>query len=172
MPRSNGLDKEEPTPNVDTDISATEQTSSVEEGGEASSPTRTRRTRSASTAKKPTTPTSRARKPRSTKTTKQTPTPNDASVISKLSPMLIRYREQVKSPLREEFNYANIMEIPSVKKVTLNIGLGETKQNARAMESATRDISIITGQKPITTRARKSIAGFKLREGEPIGIAV
>ena len=89
------------------------------------------------------------------------------------SPALLRrYRDEVKVSLGQEFNYKNVMEIPSVRKVTLNIGLGESNTNARAMESAIKDITSITGQKPVTTRARKSIAGFKLREGEPIGVAV
>ena len=64
------------------------------------------------------------------------------------------------------------MQIPKIEKVVLNIGLGETKTNPRAMESATRDLSIIAGQKPMVTRAKRSIAGFKLREGDPIGVAV
>ena len=171
MPRSNGLNKEESTENVSTDNSPTDQTKPVEESVKAK-PTRTRQTRSTGTAAKPATTATRARRTRSTKVTEESPNPQSASMVSKVSPMLMRYREQVKSPLNEEFSYKNVMEIPSVKKVTLNIGLGETKQNAKAMESSIRDISIITGQKPITTRAKKSIAGFKLREGEPIGVAV
>jgi large subunit ribosomal protein L5 len=72
----------------------------------------------------------------------------------------------------QEFEYSNIMEVPRLNKVVLNIGLGEALTNPRAMESATRDLTIISGQKPIVTRAKKSIAGFKIREGNPIGIAV
>jgi large subunit ribosomal protein L5 len=71
-----------------------------------------------------------------------------------------------------EFGFGNRMRVPRIQKITLNIGLGEALTNGRAMESATRDLATITGQKPIITRARKSIAGFKVREGNPIGTAV
>jgi large subunit ribosomal protein L5 len=74
--------------------------------------------------------------------------------------------------LIEEFKYSSSMEVPRVKKVVLNIGLGEALTNSRAMESATHDLSVIAGQKPVVTRARKSIAGFKLRSGQAIGAAV
>lgn len=86
--------------------------------------------------------------------------------------LLEQYRSRVKEALREEFGYQNIMQVPRLEKVVLNIGLGETKTNPKAMESATRDLALISAQKPIITRARRSIAAFKLREGEPIGTAV
>jgi len=82
------------------------------------------------------------------------------------------YRSDVKAVLREEFAYENVMEIPHVEKVVLNIGLGESKTNPRAIEGATRDMQVISAQKPVITRARKSIAGFKLREGDAIGAMV
>jgi large subunit ribosomal protein L5 len=85
---------------------------------------------------------------------------------------LEQYRSRVKEALREEFGYKNVMQIPRIDKVVLNIGLGETKTNPKAMESATRDLALISAQKPIITRARRSIAGFKLRVGDPIGTAV
>jgi large subunit ribosomal protein L5 len=85
---------------------------------------------------------------------------------------LERYRSQVKETLQQEFGYANVMQIPRLEKVVLNIGLGETKTNPKAMESATRDLALISAQKPLITRAKRSIAGFKLREGDPIGTAV
>jgi large subunit ribosomal protein L5 len=85
---------------------------------------------------------------------------------------LEQYLSRVKGVLREEFSYPNIMQVPRLEKVVLNIGLGEAKQNPKAMESATRDLALISAQKPMITRARRSIAGFKLREGEPIGTAV
>jgi large subunit ribosomal protein L5 len=72
----------------------------------------------------------------------------------------------------QEFGYNTPMQIPRLTKVVLNIGLGEALQNPRAMESATRDLAAITGQRPVTTRAKKSIAGFKIREGMPIGLSV
>ena len=71
-----------------------------------------------------------------------------------------------------EFNYSNSMEVPRLQKIVLNIGVGEALTNGRAIEAATRDLTIISGQKPVVTLARKSIAGFKLREGNPIGTAV
>ncbi|MCD6289395.1 MAG: 50S ribosomal protein L5 [Anaerolineae bacterium] len=83
-----------------------------------------------------------------------------------------RYRDEVVPQLRERFGYHNIMEVPRIVKVVVNVGLGEALQNAKALDNAARDISIITGQKPIITRARKSIATFKLREGNPIGVKV
>ena len=72
----------------------------------------------------------------------------------------------------QEFSYSSNMQVPNLSKVVVNIGLGEALQNARAMEAATRDVTAITGQRPVTTRAKKSIAGFKIREGMPIGLSV
>jgi large subunit ribosomal protein L5 len=80
------------------------------------------------------------------------------------------YRQEAVPQLRREFGYANIMQVPKVEKVVVNIGLGEAIQDARALDAAVRDMSTITGQRPIITRARKSIASFKLREGMPIGV--
>ena len=92
--------------------------------------------------------------------------------IQRVPRLLEQYRSRIKETLREEFGYANVIQIPRLEKVVLNIGLGETKTNPKAMESATRDLALISAQKPIITRARRSIAGFKLREGDPIGTAV
>jgi large subunit ribosomal protein L5 len=74
--------------------------------------------------------------------------------------------------LVREFGYTSPMQAPRVQKIVLNVGVGEALTNSRAMEGATSDLTIISGQKPIITRARKSIAGFKIREGNPIGAAV
>ena len=74
--------------------------------------------------------------------------------------------------MMREFNYGNAMEVPRLQKIVLNIGLGEALTNGRAMDAATQDLTIISGQKPIITRARKSIANFKVREGNAIGTAV
>ena len=79
---------------------------------------------------------------------------------------------EVVPTMMREFNYRNSMEVPRLEKVMLNIGLGEALTNSRAMEFAVRDLTIISGQKPVMTRARRSIAGFKLREGNPIGTSV
>ncbi|GAB4567167.1 MAG: 50S ribosomal protein L5 [Anaerolineae bacterium] len=83
-----------------------------------------------------------------------------------------RYRNEVVPQLLERFGYRNVMEVPRITKVVVNVGLGEALQNAKALDNAARDISVITGQKPIITKARKSIATFKLREGNPIGLKV
>lgn len=83
-----------------------------------------------------------------------------------------RYREEIVPRLLELGGYRNVMEVPKLEKVVVGIGLGEAIQNARAMEGAERDLPAITGQKPIITRARKSIAAFRLRTGMAIGMKV
>src|SRR5881396_3358936 len=83
-----------------------------------------------------------------------------------------RYREEIVPALVKEFGYANAMQAPRVEKVTLNVGTGEAVQNAKALDAASTDIATITGQKPVITRAKKSIANFKLRQGMPIGVMV
>ena len=86
--------------------------------------------------------------------------------------LLVMLREKVGPELVKEFGYKSVMEIPRLEKVVINIGLGESLQNNRAMERATEDMALITGQKPVVTRAKKSIAGFKIREGMPLGLKV
>ena len=89
------------------------------------------------------------------------------------SPRLLEmYRNEIVPAMMREFDLSNPMQVPRVQKISVNIGLGEALTNGRAMEAATRDLATITGQKPIITRARKSIAGFKIREGNPIGTSV
>jgi len=82
------------------------------------------------------------------------------------------YRNEIVPSMMREFGFTNPMQVPRIQKIVVNIGLGEALTNGRAMENATRDLATITGQKPIITRARKSIAGFKIREGNPIGTCV
>lgn len=82
------------------------------------------------------------------------------------------YQKEIVPILEEDFGYGNVMQVPRLVKIVVNIGLGEALQDAKALDGATRDLSIITGQQPIITRARKSIAGFKLREGMAIGAKV
>jgi large subunit ribosomal protein L5 len=82
------------------------------------------------------------------------------------------YREQIVPALQKELSYENVMEVPRLDKIVVNVGMGEALQNAKALDAAVQDIMTITGQKPIVTRARKSIASFKLREGNPIGVKV
>jgi large subunit ribosomal protein L5 len=82
------------------------------------------------------------------------------------------YEEQVAQQLKETFNYKNVMEVPKVKKIVLNMGLGEAIQNIKVLDAATEELKMISGQKPVITRAKKSIAAFKLRAGMPIGCMV
>ncbi len=81
-----------------------------------------------------------------------------------------RYRNEVVPALIQEFGYGNVMQAPRVEKVTVNVGLGEAVQNAKALDAASSDVATITGQRPVITRAKKSISNFKLRAGMPIGV--
>jgi large subunit ribosomal protein L5 len=83
-----------------------------------------------------------------------------------------RYREEIVPALMEEFGYKNIMQVPRLNKVVVNVGAGEALQNAKSLDAISQDLSIITGQSPVITRARRAIANFKLREGNPIGVKV
>lgn len=83
-----------------------------------------------------------------------------------------RYNEQVMPQLMQEFSYKNVMQAPKVSKIVVNIGMGEALQNPKTLDAAVRDLATVTGQKPIVTRAKKSIATFKVREGNPIGVKV
>lgn len=83
-----------------------------------------------------------------------------------------QYEKEVVPALMKKFNYKSVMEVPKLDKIVLNIGLGDVKDNPKSLENAMNDIQIITGQKPIVTKARKSIAAFKLREGVNIGCKV
>lgn len=88
------------------------------------------------------------------------------------SRMQVKYKDEIISALMEKFQYKNIMEVPKLNKIVINIGLGSAKDNPKALESALKDLEIITGQKPVITTAKKSIANFKLREGMKIGTKV
>lgn len=83
-----------------------------------------------------------------------------------------KYREEVVPQLMKDFGFGNIMQVPKVDRVVVNMGLGEAVQNAKIIESAVAELTSITGRKPVVTRAKKSIATFKLREGMPIGVMV
>jgi large subunit ribosomal protein L5 len=80
-----------------------------------------------------------------------------------------RYREEIAGKLREEFSYENVMQIPGLTKIVVNMGVGDAARDSKLIEGAIKDLATITGQKPAVTKARKSIAQFKLREGQPIG---
>ena len=83
-----------------------------------------------------------------------------------------KYKKEVAPALMEKFGYKNIMEIPRLDKIVINMGVGDSKDNSKALEKAVEELELITGQKPVITRARKSVANFKLREGMPIGTKV
>jgi large subunit ribosomal protein L5 len=83
-----------------------------------------------------------------------------------------KYENEIRLALKEKFNYKNVMEIPKLEKVVINMGLGETTQNPKALDAAVSDLTAISGQKPVVTKAKKSIAAFKVREGMPIGAKV
>ncbi|NJN75327.1 MAG: 50S ribosomal protein L5 [Synechococcaceae cyanobacterium RL_1_2] len=83
-----------------------------------------------------------------------------------------KYLQTVVPKLQEQFNYTNIHQVPKLLKVTVNRGLGEASQNAKALESSIQELTTITGQKPVVTRAKKAIAGFKIRQGMPVGVMV
>ena len=83
-----------------------------------------------------------------------------------------RYRNELTPQLMEHFGYSNVMEVPRIQKVVINIGVGEALDTARALDHAVDDLSAIAGQRPVVTRARKNIAGVKLREGREIGVKV
>ena len=86
--------------------------------------------------------------------------------------LLKKYREEVASGLNEEFKYANVMQVPTIEKITINMGLGEAVANPNLIKTAVEELTVIAGQRAVITRAKKSIATFKLREGMPIGCMV
>jgi large subunit ribosomal protein L5 len=93
--------------------------------------------------------------------------------VEKVSPRLKeRYRSEIKGQLQEEFSYENVMLIPGLVKVVVNMGVGDAARDSKLIDGAVKDLTAITGQKPTVTKARKSIAQFKLREGQPIGTHV
>jgi large subunit ribosomal protein L5 len=106
-------------------------------------------------------------------TTTQEPATSNGAAAPRPAPRLRdRYRSEIAPAMREEFSYANVMQIPTLTKIVVNMGVGEAARDAKLIEGAVRDLTVITGQKPAVARARKSIAQFKLREGMPIGAHV
>lgn len=88
------------------------------------------------------------------------------------SRLKVKYNEEVVNALMEKFEYSSVMEVPRLEKVVVNMGIGEARDNPKALESAIKELEIITGQKPLVTQAKKSIANFKLREGMKVGAKV
>ena len=96
----------------------------------------------------------------------------EAKPFSGPARLRIKYNEEVTAALKEKFGYANVMQIPRLEKIVLNMGLGSEKDNPKGMDVAIEELAIIAGQKPVITKAKKSVANFKLREGMPIGVKV
>ncbi len=104
---------------------------------------------------------------------RQTNGASNGAVAARPAPRLLdRLRNEIGPQMMQEFGYSSPMQIPKLQKIVLNIGMGEALQNARAMEAATADLTAISGQKPVITRAKRSIAQFKIRDGMPIGLTV
>ena len=82
------------------------------------------------------------------------------------------YSNEIKDAMMKKFGYKNVMQIPKLEKIVINMGVGEARENAKVLDAAVKDLEIITGQKAVITRAKKSVANFKLREGMPIGCKV
>ena len=96
-------------------------------------------------------------------------TTTDAGAVRTLPRLKQRYRDEIVGQLTEQFGYGNRMQVPGVVKVVVNMGVGDAARDSKLIDGAVRDLSAITGQKPVVTKARKSVAQFKLREGMPIG---
>jgi large subunit ribosomal protein L5 len=88
------------------------------------------------------------------------------------SRMKERYLQEIAPALMQKFNYTTVMQVPKIEKIVINMGVGDAVQNSKVLDSAVSDLQLIAGQKPVITRAKKSIAGFKLRENMPIGVKV
>ena len=99
-------------------------------------------------------------------------TSNGNKVRAKSTRLLDRYESEIKNALMAKYNYSSVMQIPHLEKVVINIGVGEATADKKQLEEAVKELAIITGQKPVTTKAKKSIATFKLREGQEIGCKV
>jgi large subunit ribosomal protein L5 len=106
-------------------------------------------------------------------TTEATEAPETTAPEPKVTPRLkTRYREEILPALQSEFDISNVMQVPGLTKIVVNMGVGEAARDSKLIEGAVKDLTVITGQKPMVTKARKSIAQFKLREGMPIGAHV
>jgi large subunit ribosomal protein L5 len=99
-------------------------------------------------------------------------TTRDERAVSSMPRLKARYREEIVGTLRDDFGYGNVMQVPGLVKIVVNMGVGDAAKDSKLMDGAIRDLATVTGQKPQVTKARKSIAQFKLREGMPIGAHV
>src|SRR5690625_4940047 len=89
-----------------------------------------------------------------------------------MNALQVEYKEKALPSMMEKFNYKSVMEVPKIEKIVINMGVGDAVQNSRALDNAVEELSLISGQHPVVTRAKKSIAGFRLREGMPVGAKV
>jgi large subunit ribosomal protein L5 len=106
-------------------------------------------------------------------TTAAAPQATSSGAMPKVPSLLQeRYEKTVKDELRKQFSYGNVMQVPRIEKIVLNIGMGESIGNAKTMDAAANDLAIITGQRPIVTKSKKAISNFRLRIGMPIGLKV
>ncbi|MGH7232878.1 MAG: 50S ribosomal protein L5 [Nitrospiraceae bacterium] len=118
-------------------------------------------------------PASKKEAPAAKKDTQQAKAQDEAPSGPRVTPRLKdTYRQQVIPALMKEFGYKNPMQVPKVERMVLNVGMGEAIQNVKLLESATAELGVISGQRPVVTKAKKAIAGFKLRQGMPIGAKV
>lgn len=134
----------------------------------------TKKTTSKTTTSKKTTSKATASKSTNSKAATAKEAPKVKKTVEKDASVRLKYKylEEVAPELMKEFNYKSIMETPKVEKVVINIGVGDATKNAKLLEESVSELTAITGQKPIITKAKKSIASFKLREGNPIGCKV
>ena len=123
------------------------------------------------TAKK-TTKTAKTTSKTETKVVKEAATSKGHKAPTKHTRLLDLYNSEIKANLMKEYEYKSVMQVPALNKIVVNIGVGDATQDKKRLEEAVEELSLITGQKPIITKAKKSIATFKLREGEPIGCKV
>ena len=148
--------------------------------GDAAPPARTRRRATAATSQEATpaadaAPETEADAPAAAGRARRNAAPKRSAPVVTQQPLprlLGRYREEIRPRLISEFGYASPMQAPEVKKVVLNVGLGEALTNSRALETTPMHVAAITGQKPVITKASKSVAGFKVREGQAVGVMV
>ena len=156
-------ESQEATPAEEKPRRTTARRSTASSGGSSrGTGTRSRTTRAAASTEEKAAPAKAPSGPREKRRPEQRP----------LSRLRAKYEGEIKGQLFKEFGYQSVMQVPRLNKITVNIGLGEALTNARALETAPEHIATITGQKPVITKAKKSVAGFKIREGQAIGVMV
>lgn len=168
MQRNNRLEYLPPVPSGAAEEEATKESAT------AKAPAASRAKKTAAKTKSPKAKASvtKAKASKAGTATAKAPAAEKKQVENEQPRLFLQYRNETLAALVAEFGYKNIMEAPAVKKIVINIGAGEAREEARALEGIQRDLTSIAGQKPVVTRAKRAIAGFKIREGQPIGAAV